>query len=196
MAPLFYKKIAFYPMKRLLFRCIMATMVVLFTYSCAEEQDFNQADDLNVTPTVASSLFYLESTEEFINLATVSPTFYSHTFNFDPFNEQFVADNLLDGALLYEIENTTSKPLTFSIEYLDEGGNVLDVEVFDVEPEPAPLLTLRVAYGPGGKNLDILRNTSSLRVTAQNLGDNSSTSAASEPKVVLRSAAEFRFELL
>lgn len=171
-------------------------MVVLFTYSCAEEQDFNQFDDLNVTPIVASSLFYLESTEEFINLETATPIFYSHTFNFDPFNEQFVADNLLDGALLYEIENTTSKPLTFSIEYLDEGGNVLDVEVFDVEPEPAPLVTLRVAYGPGGKSLDILRNTSSLRVTAQNLGDNTSTSAASEPKVILRSAAEFRFELL
>lgn len=182
-------------MKKLLSPWLLLVLTFMVSISCSEEQDFDQFDDLSVTPTVASGLFYLESDEEFINSVSAVRTFYAQTFNFDAFNEQFVAERLLEGTISYELENTTSKTLNITIEFLDEGENVLDIESLSIDPAPAQTQTLEVVYGSGGKSLDILINTSSLRVAGNNLGDATSISSESEPKVIMRSAAEFLFRL-
>lgn len=182
-------------MRRLFWQCVKVAMVFFVAVSCSEEQDFDQFDDLSVTPTLASSVFYLESDEDFINQGSALIPFYSQTFNFDAFNEQFVAERLLEGTITYEIENTTSKQLNITIEFLDELGNVLDVETFDIDPAPAVPQTIQIDYGPGGKSLDILTNTSTIRVTGSNLSDSTSVSTSPEPKVIVRSAAEFLFRL-
>jgi hypothetical protein len=122
-------------------------------------------------------------------------SFYSKTVNFDAFNEQYVAERLLEGKIIYEFENTTSKRLNITIEFLDEGGNVLDTQSFDIEPATTPAQSTEIAYGPGGKSLDILTATSGLRITGTNLSDATSVSTASDPKIIMRSAAEFLFRL-
>ena len=163
-------------------------------WSCAEEQDFDQIDDLSIEPTVASSVFYFESDEGSINLAT-NIGFYQETFTFEAFNEAFIADNVIDGTITYEIANTTSKSLNIFIEFLDADGNVLDMETFLIQEDPAPLLQRQVAYGDDGKSLDILRNTTNIRVRGENLGDSTSVSAQPDPKIILRSSAAFRIRL-
>lgn len=182
-------------MKRLFFPMLFASILILMPSSCMEEQDFDQFDDLSITPTLASGIFYLESDEETINSYGGFGTFYSQTVNFDAFNETYVAERLLEGVIIYEIENTTSKRLDISIEFLDESGNPLYMEGFTVEANLSEPVTREVAYGPGGLSLSILANTSSLRVTGRNLGDATSTSSHPEPKISLSSAAEFIFRL-
>lgn len=182
-------------MKRLLSHILIAVFLTLIFSSCTEKQDFGQIDDLNVTPTVASGIFYLQSDEETINSVGAFNTFYSKTVNFDAFNQEFVAERLLEGVIIYEIENTTSKRLDIHIEFLDESGEPLDRETFSIEPDPSEMLIREVFYGPAGKNLDILANTSSLRVTGRNLGDATSVSSQPEPRIVVRSGAEFLFRL-
>ena len=162
--------------------------------SCTEELDFDQIDDLSITPTLASGIFYLESDEETINSYGGFGTFYSQTVNFDAFNEAYVAERLLEGVIIYEISNTTSKRVDISIDFLDESGALLDSESFTIEADSG-ILTREVGYGPGGRNLSILANTSSLRVTARNLGDATSVSSQPEPKITLGTAAEFIFRL-
>nr|WP_299175587.1 hypothetical protein [uncultured Allomuricauda sp.] len=182
-------------MRRLFFPPLLAVIALFLIFSCAEKQDFNQFDDLEVTPTVASSIFYLESEEQHINAVGNFTDFYSQIVNFEAFNEEFVAERLLEGTITYEIENTTSKDLNITIEFLDAEGNVLDAQVFDVDQAPAPLFSLEVFYGPGGKNIEILTTTSALRISASNLGDSTSVSSLPDPKLILRSAAEFTFRL-
>jgi len=170
---------------------------LLFSFlvtSCADEQDFDQFDDLSVEPTVASSIFYFESDEETINTAGTGG-FYQQTFTFEAFNEAFVSDNILDGVITYQLENTTSKSLGLLIEFLDADANVLDTENFVIVEEPAPVLERQVAYGDGGKPLDILRNTMTIRVSGENLGNATSLSSQNEPKIILRSSAAFRLRL-
>ncbi len=83
-------------------------LLVVLCSSCMQEQDFNQLDDLNITPTITSSILYMEASEELIN--TVVPgDFYSEEFNFDAFTEEFFSDGVLSGVLTYELENSTSK---------------------------------------------------------------------------------------
>ncbi|MEY8021576.1 hypothetical protein AB8P51_12140 [Muriicola sp. SD30] len=170
-------------------------VLLLGLTSCVEEQNFDQFDDLEIIPTIEASILYVESPESVINDAN-GAIWYIQTFNFDAFNESFFADNVLDGVMTYELENTTSKELEIVFEYLDEAGNVLDTEFFSLDPGPASIIRRETTYGtPTGRSLDIIRNTSAVRVSASNLGDTTSVSSLPDPMVVFRSSGKFRLQL-
>ena len=176
-------------MKKIISYLLTAFAFVLL-FSCIEEQDFNQYDDLSVTPTFEASILYLEVPERTINLVTGLNT-YSQNFNFDAFAEDIFSERVLEGVLTYVVANTTSKPLQIEIQFLDEAGTVLDTERFQLDPEPTATLQREIAYGPAGRSIDIIRNTSSITLTATNLGDNTSTSSQSNPMVTLESSGKF-----
>ena len=169
---------------------LLTSITSLFLFSCIEEQDFNQYDDLSVTPIYEASVLYVEVPEYTINEIT-GPNTYSQNFNFDAFSEDVFADRVLEGVLKYEVENTTSKPLDIEIQFLDEAGTVLDTEQFQLDPEPTGIIVREIAYGPAGRNINIIKNTSSISVTATNNGDNTSTSSQSDPMVTLKSSGKF-----
>ena len=176
-------------MKKIIFYLLTAFAFVSIL-SCIEEQNFNQYDDLNITPTFEASILYLEVPERTINLVTGLNT-YSQNFNFDAFAEDIFSERVLEGVLTYEVANTTSKPLQIEIQFLDEAGTVLDTERFQLDPEPTATLQREIAYGPAGRSIDIIINTSSITLTATNLGDNTSTSSQSNPMVTLKSSGKF-----
>jgi hypothetical protein len=160
--------------------------------SCIEDQDFGQYDDLGITPTVEASLLYIEAPESLAN-DVADADIISRNFNFDAFSSDIFAERVIDGTLTYIAENTTSKELDFRIEFLDVDGNVLYVEEFEVKA--AQEVQKDVAYGGSGKNIDIIKNTSSLRVTATNEGDTTSVSDLPDPKIVLKSSGKFRMRI-
>lgn len=174
----------------LLRNAIFLCIAVTFLLSCSDKQDFSQYDDLTITPTLETSIFYIKTQESIINRVT-GLSFFSQDFNFDAFEEDLFAERVLEGSITYELENTTSKEIEITIEFLDANGDVLDSEFFQMEAAPTALLTRVVAYGGTNKSLDILRNTSQIRLSARNLGDNTSTSSLPDPAVVLRSSAKF-----
>lgn len=174
---------------------ILFFAVILGFYSCVEEQNFDQFDDLDIIPTIEASLFYVESPEQVINDAT-GAIWYINTFNFDAFNEAFFADNVVEGVIAYELENTTSKELEIIIEFLDDSDAVLDTENFRIDPAPTAVLMREIAYGNAtGRSLDIIRNTTAIRVSASNLGDNTSVSSLQDPMIIFRSSAKFTVRL-
>ncbi|WP_127023876.1 hypothetical protein [Flagellimonas beolgyonensis] len=182
-------------MKKRIDLMLLVTACAFLMFSCTEEQNFDQIDDLTVTPTLATPLFYVESDEQTINNSVTTTTFYTQTVDFEVFSETYVAERLLEGTITYAIDNTTSKNLFLTIEFLDASGNVLDVESFNIEANLSETFIREVVYGPGGKSLDILTATTQLRITATNLGDTTSTSTNADPKIELGSAAEFLFQL-
>ncbi len=176
-------------------KLFLGVLFALSLAACSDEQDFEQIDDLDIIPTAEASLLFVEVPEDIINQGT-GGGFYSQIFNFDAFEEEFFAENVLDGVITYEVENTTSKPLDVTIEFLDQGGNVLDTENFMIDPAPTAVLQREITYGtPTGRSIDIIINTSAIRITGVNLGDNTSTSTLPDPVVLLRSSAKFRIRL-
>lgn len=174
---------------------LIALILLSYLGGCAEKQDFDQFDDLSITPSVEAALIYLEAPEQLINEAP-DGAFFSQDYNFDAFEEAFIAENVLEGTLTYELENSTSKPLEVIIEFLDSTGNLLDTELFTIDPGPGAILTREVAYGgASGRSLDILRNTSAIRVSGRNLGDTVSVSEAQNPRIILRSSARVSLRL-
>ena len=162
--------------------------------SCAEDLDFSQFDDLEATPSYEAGIFYLEAPENIINLVSEN-TVFSQNFNFDAFSSDVFADRVLDGVITYVVENTTSKDLEITIDFLDEDGNVTDTQIFAVMAAPAAIDQYEIAYGDAGKSIDIIKTLSTIRVTAENLGDNTSVSNLPEPLIILKSSGEFRVRL-
>ena len=176
-------------------KILLLSFMLLAFYSCIERQNFDQYDDLEVIPTLEASILYIESPERLLN-ETSGQDFYSQDINFDAFNVDAFADRVVDGFIFFEIENTTSKELEATVEFLDEEGNTLDTQYFHVDPAPTPLLQRQVAYGSGtGQSIQIIKNTSSIKVSVLNLGDNSSVSNLPEPKIIFRSMGKFRVRL-
>ena len=169
---------------------VLLFLGIVLLLSCSDKQDFGQYDDLTITPTFETSIFYVKTQESIINRVT-GISFFSQDFNFDAFEEDIFAERVLEGSITYELENTTSKEIEITIEFLNENGDVLDTEFFQMDPAPTALLTRIVSYGGTDKSLDILRNTSQIRLSARNLGDNTSTSNLPDPAIVLRSSAKF-----
>jgi len=162
--------------------------------SCSEKQDFTQFDDLSITPTLETSIFFVKVQESLINRA-VNLNFFTQDFNFDAFEADFFADRVLEGTISYELQNTTSKPIQIELQFLDGNDFLLDTEIFIMDAAPTALLTREVAYGNSGESLDFLRNTSKVRLNASNFGDNSSVSGISGAAVELRSSAQFMLRL-
>ncbi len=172
--------------------CILLFSLFLGLFSCSDKLDFDQADDFKVTPSLASSIIFIEVPEFFFN-APFSSTSYANDFAFEAFNEDLFSRRVLSGIITYEIENTTSKPLTITFEFIDETGMVpLDKEEFVIAP--GATFKRESVYGPGGKSLDIIVNTANIRLTAENRGDDTSVNLP-DSKIVLKSKAEFKVEL-
>lgn len=176
-------------------RIVLVLFMLLGIVSCMDKQDFDQANDINAQPVIEGSILYIEAPESLLNQSE-APYSYSQEFNFDGFNAPIFADRVLEGTIFYELENTTSKELEILVEFLDEGGNRLDEQNFHIAPAPVALMEVPVKYGSGsGKSMDIIKNTSGIRVTVLNLGNNVSVSTLPGPKVIFRSSGKFRMQL-
>ncbi|MFX0555341.1 hypothetical protein ACOCEA_00995 [Maribacter sp. CXY002] len=173
---------------------IVSLLLVVLLFSCSEQQDFGQYDDLEITPTYETSIFYVKTQESLINRIS-GLNFFTQDFNFDAFEEDLFAERVIEGVLTYELVNTTSKEIEITLEFLDENDTVLDTEFFQMDAAPTALLIREVAYGITGKSLDIITNTSKIRLSARNLGDNSSRSSLPDPAIILSSSAKFMVRL-
>jgi hypothetical protein len=173
---------------------LLLTIATLLILSCSERQDFTQYDDLSIAPTLEASIFFVKVQESLIN-RVVDISFFTQDFNFDAFEEAFFSERVLEGVITYELENTTDKPIEIEIEFLDADDNLLDTELFAMPAAPTAILIREVAYGTAGKSLDILRNTTKIRLNASNFGDNVSTSGIPDASIVLQSSAQFMLRL-
>lgn len=173
---------------------LLTLFTLLLCVSCAEEQDFGVFNELRAEPEVEASLFFLRTTEQLINDFGGSNVVYEQFFEFEAFSEEFVNDRILQGTIFYEIENSTSKPLLLEVLFLDEGGNLLDTETFNILA--LENLERQVFYGNGGKPLTALAGTAQLLVRVVNQGDTSSVSPEPGPELIFRSHFQVSLRLL
>jgi len=181
-------------MKRIFQSVFLIMLLVISNISCTEDLDFNQFDDLEATPIYEGGILYLEAEENLINLITGTDVF-SQEFNFDAFSTDLFAERVLDGTITFVVENTTSKELEITVELLNEAGTVTDTEAFSIEAAPTALIQREIAYGNAGRSIDIIKTLSTIRVTARNLGDNTSVSSLPDPIITLKSSGKFRLRL-
>ncbi|QWX82953.1 hypothetical protein H0I23_10820 [Cellulophaga sp. HaHaR_3_176] len=170
---------------------LLTIILCSLAISCADELVDESVSSV-FRPTVTGSILYLETPEDLLNATTINT--YTQTVNFDAFEVDFFSGRVLSGTITYELINTTSKELDVLIEFLDEDGNFLGNESFNLEENETEIR--EAIYGPGGESIEIIKNLSQIRLTFTNNSGNVSTSSNPDPKVILKSKGEFKIQLI
>jgi len=107
--------------RNLLFLCIA---VSLFFISCIKDTDFDQTDDIEITPIVELDfLFFNLNSTSFSDLG-VDNLIVSDTTNFDFLNDEFIVDNLLRADFYFKYTNSFSVDFISEIKFLDENNEL------------------------------------------------------------------------
>lgn len=176
---------------------MLPAFLLILLVSCSEEQDFDQYKDLDIITDASGPVLYVESTEDLINLMT-TPNFPPQKVNFDGFKTNFFADRVISGTVDFQIENTTSKQLEVTVDFLNDADDVIDSRVVLVPAAPpSVIINENFEYGPpSGSSIEIIKNVSSIQLSVVNFSGNTSVSSLPDPKVIFRSSASFKLRVI
>lgn len=110
-----------------------AFCVLQFMSSCVKDVDFEQADNLSVTPVLEASLiFFEEAAPRFSTTTSGENVTIIDSTDVTIFNDDFVVDNLTRAEFLFETTNSIDRTFTTEIEFLDENDELLYLVEFIV----------------------------------------------------------------
>ena len=112
-------------------------MAILLLVSCVKDVDFNQAENVVLTPVATASIVYTEVeasrfSENGIELETVTDTIT----DIELFNENFVLDNLVKAELIFESTNTINRTFGLQVDFISDIDEQLHTLSFDAESSP------------------------------------------------------------
>lgn len=108
-------------MELLAFNRILGTLIlVLFSFSCTSDLDFNQANDLKLEPVFVSNFVYFDIPANQFVTNGVEQSITVDTPAIDVFDDVFFKDNLERADFFFEINNTINRAYILDLVYLDK----------------------------------------------------------------------------
>ncbi len=132
-------------------------IAMLFFTACVKDTDFDQTDDILVTPVIELDfLFYNLDSESFSEIGA-NNIIVSDTTNFDFLNDEFIVDNLIRAEFYFKYTN--SFPVDFVSEYkfLDDNDELQYEMIIPIGAGSiaAPLLTEHIENIEGESMLEL-----------------------------------------
>jgi hypothetical protein len=101
-------------------------------FSCSSDLDFDQVNDLTLTPVYVANLAYFDvPANKFIDNGSAQEIAFDIQ-PFKAFKEKFFKDNLIKAESDFELENTINRPFSLDISLLGQNDEVLDTMTFDI----------------------------------------------------------------
>lgn len=115
-------------MKKKLHILFLFTAISTLFMACVKDTDFNQTDDIVISPVVALDFIFFNINSE--NFSDISPTnlIVTDTTFFDFLNEDFLVDNLIKADFYFKNTNSLPSQLITQYQFLDE-NNELNYEI-------------------------------------------------------------------
>jgi hypothetical protein len=113
-------------------RIILFFTLILCSFSCSSDLDFDQVNDFNSKPVFTTNLAYfkLEASDFVIN--DTEQHFFSYITNVDFFNTPFVESDLVKTELYFRIKNTIARSYIYNITFLDQNDAPIHLITIDV----------------------------------------------------------------
>ncbi|MFV8343771.1 hypothetical protein [Flavobacterium sp. XS2P39] len=113
-------------MELLAFNRILGVLILaLFSFSCASDLDFNQANDLKLEPVFVSNFGHFDIPANQFVTNGVEQSITVDTPEIDVFDDVFFKDNLERADFFFEINNTINRAYTLDLVYLDKNNQPL-----------------------------------------------------------------------
>ena len=90
-------------------RVLGLSLLLLFSFSCASDLDYNQVNDLKLEPVFVANLAYFDIPANGFVTNGVEQNLIFDTADVDVFKDNFFRDNLKKVEFLFEMENTINR---------------------------------------------------------------------------------------
>jgi hypothetical protein len=178
---------------------ILTISVAVIMSSCIKDVDFDQADDLTLTPVITSSIVYAEVeasrfSENGMELETVTDSLA----NIEIFENDFIIDNLVRAELVFEATNSINRTFGLQIDFLNAVDELEHTLSFDASPSPTGN-TIVTTYTEvfEDMSLDALKMKTKMAVTLRLYpsNDGSSLDENALGNIILKSKGLFYFSV-
>ncbi len=111
-------------------------LVVCALVSCVEDVDFEQAEDIALSPVVESSLIFFDfPASQFSESTGTAIVVESDELELDIFNDDFFRDNLIRSEFFFEVTNSIDRFFRADIIMYDENNQITYAFSIDITPD-------------------------------------------------------------
>ncbi len=120
--------------KQPIYSSLIAILLVLLSFSCASDLDYDQVNNVQLEPVIVSNLAYFDvPANQFVTGGIEQPVFFDvSTTNI--FTEKIFTDKLRKVDLFFEVSNTINRGYTIDLVFLDNNNQQLYTSNFTVPP--------------------------------------------------------------
>ncbi|MGH1383272.1 hypothetical protein [Kordia sp.] len=115
---------------------IVPILFLFFLASCVKDVDFEQAEDIAISPVLESSLIFFDfQASQFSEPTGTAIVTEGDDLELDVFNDQFFRDNLIKAEFFFEVTNTIDRNFRADVIMYDENDLVLHAFAIDIMPD-------------------------------------------------------------
>jgi len=164
-----------------IFKKLILGLLLISFFSCSEELNFEQADDLEISPIYTSSLVYFTVLPNnfFDDTGVLTNNSITDSTVFRAFENSFFRNNIFLLDLNVECKNEFSRAISIDLEFLDANNNQtyptieLDIAAGDLDFEH--LETILIANNPAFVNTLQVRITTEIEATGAPINSSDTT---------------------
>ena len=109
----------------MLHKVLGIAVLLLFSFSCASDLDFDQVNDLKIEPVVVTNLAYFDvKASQFVDNGVEQSVFVDES-TIDIFNDSFFRRRLKKVVLSFELENTINRGFEIDLLFLDRNDQIV-----------------------------------------------------------------------
>ena len=143
-------------------KVLAIVVLLLFSFSCASDLDFDQANDLKLEPIVVANLAYFNvEAKDFAGSGSGQIMFNEQTTT-DIFNESFFKRRIKKVELLFELENTINRVYVVDLFFLDRNGQEIYKTNLNVRSYAGAVNKIDKTEVFDGINLELLKHTTTI----------------------------------
>lgn len=122
--------------KKILKYSVLLFVFVITETSCTKDVDFNQINDLILTPVFESSLIYIDEPASRFLVQGNEVTYVQDAANIDFFQEDYVVEHLIKADFFFETTNSINRGFQVQVDMYDDFNQLLHSFSFFSDPSP------------------------------------------------------------
>lgn len=149
-------------MKYSFFKRIIGVVLLVLSFSCSSDLDFEQTNQFNIKPVFTTNLAYFSLDANQFVVNGVEQSEFSYIANVDFFKTGFIRDDLVRTELYFRVKNTINRGYTYDITFLDENNITIYTINMGIPAYNGTEIVVEKTEIFNSSNVNILKNTKSI----------------------------------
>lgn len=143
-------------------RVILIALLILCSFSCSSDLNYDQVNDFNIQPVYTTNLAYIEAKAPDFVENGIEQRFFSYLTNVEFLNKSFVQEDLIKAELYFRIKNTINRAYRYNVTFLNASNTPIYAITMNVPAYAGTETLTEKTETFAAANISILKNTTKL----------------------------------